>query len=235
MDIAFIDNIAYKRTSPFHKASVISKLFLSALIIATVVISANPWVLLFSLLALMAIMYFSQLPVRQLLAFAGYALFFSLIFALSSFSGSFLVTVVVVEKALLAAVSLIMLVSTTPYIEIFSALQVIMPRLLVDMMFSTYRSFFILIQVVSNFFTTLRIRGGYNKFNVARNIKGIARMMGHTFVHAWDMSERVERIMTIRGYESGMLSRSRVSHVNKYDILPLVTGMAILALAVYAG
>lgn len=232
MDIAFIDNLAYNRDSFFHKASVSSKLLFVTFMISTVVISRNPLILLFSLMVVISIIFFSGLPVRKLLPFAGYALFFSAIFAFASFQGSLIVPITIILKALLASISLILLVSTTPYIEIFSAFKLFMPSSLVDIMFVTYRSFFILLEFTSRFFTAVKIRGGYSKLSLIKNLRSISRMMAHTFVHAWEMSERMENIMTIRGYESGLLGKSRIGNPSKYDIFPIVSGLLILLVAV---
>jgi len=232
MDISFIDNLAYNRDSVVHRASALSKVLMVALIITAVVISVDIFVFVAALLFLVVAILIANLPVFRVLAFAGYALIFSLIFAISSLDGDLLVPAVIVLKAVTAAVSLLLLITTTPYPQIFGLLQKFLPVVLVDAMLITYRSFFILIGQIGRLFTAIRVRGGYSPKKILRNLDTMGRIIGHSFIHAWELSENIQNAMLIRGYKGGLPVNSVGRLITKYDLLPLSIGAMVLALAV---
>ncbi|HZD61141.1 MAG TPA: CbiQ family ECF transporter T component [Anaerolineae bacterium] len=232
MDISFIDNLAYNKDSVMHRASALSKVLMVALIISAVVISADILVFLTALVLLIAILLISNLPVLRVLVFAGYALVFSLIFAISSVGGGLLSPVIIVLKAVTAAISLLLLITTTPYPQIFGLFQRVLPQVLVDAMLVTYRSFFILIGQMSSLITAIRVRGGYSPVKIARNLSTMGRIVGHGFIHAWELSESMQNAMFVRGYKGGLPVSPMAQIASRYDLLPIFTGASILILAV---
>ncbi|MDI6716155.1 MAG: energy-coupling factor transporter transmembrane component T [Actinomycetota bacterium] len=232
MDISFIDNLAYNTDSIMHRASALSKVVMVAFVIAAVVISLDPTVLTIALITLLIMIPLSNLPVHKILIFGGYALFFGLIFALSQTGGGIVASAIIVLKAETAAISLILLITTTPYPQIFAILQKVLPSILVDAMLITYRTFFILIKQVNNRLTAIRVRGGYSALGIRKNLGSIGRIIGHGLIHAWELSESMQNVMFVRGYKGKLPVSFSWRSVGIYDILPLTIGVAIFALAV---
>ncbi|MBE0448066.1 MAG: hypothetical protein IBX64_08220 [Actinobacteria bacterium] len=231
MDISFIDNLAYNKDSIMHRASALSKVLMVALIISAVVISIDIPVFLVALTFLIVALLISDLPVLRVLVFAGYALVFSLIFAISSVGGT-LSPVIIILKAVTAAVSLLLLITTTPYPQIFGLFQKVLPMILIDAMLVTYRSFFIIIEQISRLLTAIRVRGGYSPVKIARNLNTMGRILGHGFIHAWELSENMQNAMYVRGYRGGLPVSSIARPVSRYDLLPLFIGATVFILAV---
>ena len=165
--------------------------------------------------------------------FAGYALVFSLIFALSSVGGG-IAPIVVILKAVTAAVALLLLITTTPYPQIFALGRRVLPTILIDAMLVTYRSFFILMEQLGRVIIALRMRGAYSPLRVAGNLNIMGKVIGHGFIHAWELSENMQNAMLIRGYRGGMPVSATRKHSIKYGLLPVAVGVTVLAVAVFA-
>ncbi|MDP2210522.1 MAG: energy-coupling factor transporter transmembrane component T [Candidatus Aquicultor sp.] len=233
MDIAFIDNLAYNRDSVMHRAPALSKVIMVALVIAAVVISTEAVVFVIALALLLMTFLISNLPVLRILPFAGYALVFSLVFAVSSTGGG-IAPIVVMLKAVTAAVSMLLLITTTPYPQIFALGRKIFPTILIDAMLVTYRSFFILMEQVGRVIIALRMRGGYSPLRVAGNLNIMGKVVGHGFIHAWELSENMQNAMLIRGYRGGMPVSAARKYSIKYSLLPVLLGATVLVAAVFA-
>lgn len=232
MDISFIDNLAYNKDSVMHRASALSKVLMVVLIITSVVISANIYVFAFALAFLFIALLIADLPVFRVLVFAGYALAFSLIFAISSVGGGALSPIIIIFKAVTAAVALLLLITTTPYPQIFALLQKVFPTVLIDAMLVTYRSFFILIGQIARLFIAIRVRGGYSPVKIVKNLNTMGRIIGHGFIHAWELSENIQNAMLVRGYKGRLPASATLRPIGRYDLLPLLIGITVLTLAV---
>ncbi|MDI6816892.1 MAG: energy-coupling factor transporter transmembrane component T [Actinomycetota bacterium] len=233
MDIAFIDNLAYNRDSVMHRASAVSKVLMVALVIAAVVISTEVVVFIMALAFLLMAFLISNLPVLRILPFAGYALVFSLVFAVSSTGGG-ITPLVIMLKAVTAAVAMLLLITTTPYPQIFALGRKIFPTILIDAMLVTYRSFFILMEQVERVIIALRMRGAYSPLRVAGNLNIMGKVIGHGFIHAWELSENMQNAMLIRGYRGGMPVSATRKYSIKYSLLPVLLGASVLVVAVFA-
>ncbi|HEY3373672.1 MAG TPA: energy-coupling factor transporter transmembrane component T [Candidatus Aquicultor sp.] len=232
MDISYIDNLAINTKSPVHKASAISKIVLVVLVITAIIVTANPQALAICFMLLVVTILLARLPVGRILAMTGYAFFFSLIFAFSEVEGGIDARVTIILKSVTAALSLILLITTTPYPQVFALFQKVLPSVMVDVMLVTYRSFFILIGQISSMITAIRIRGGYSSRAVFKNLSSIGRIVGNGIIHAWELSESMQDAMYVRGYSGRLPAGSSWNKIGKYDILPLAIGVAVLAVAV---
>ncbi len=232
MDISIIDNLAYNIDSVMHRASALSKIVMVVFVVTTVVISTNPIALAFGLVLLILTILASNLPVARVLSLVSYAFFFSLIFALSQVGGGLIGPLVIVLKAVTAAVSLVLLITTTPYPQIFAILQKVLPNILVDAMLVTYKSLFIIIGQVNNIVIAMRIRDGYSPLNIVKNLSNTGKIVGHGVIHAWELGESMQEAMFVRGYKGKLPLTFSWSSISGYDVFPLLVGAAILAAAV---
>ncbi len=124
---------------------------------------------------------------------------------------------------------MIWLILTTPYVEIFSILSIIFPSLVVDILFFTYRSFFILLEKLENIMKNIKLKGGYHFFDIIRNLKNIAGIIGLLIIHSFEMSERMYKIYSLRGYD-GKLPQGNIKIINSnLDYLIIAAGIAVFS------
>lgn len=232
MDITFIDQLSNNGDGHLHRASVISKILLTGCIITAVIISDSFWQSAFIFAALMLIAYFNRIPVLKILNFVMYPVFFSIMFALIRFSYSFEAGFIIIFKAVNAALGMLLLITTTPYIKVFSFFRLFLPGILVDGMFFTYRMFFILIEKLNNSLTVIKLRGGLKPANLIFNLKNLAGVIGILFINAFGMSERLYNIYALRGYEGRLYPAGDCCRFKRSDYLPVSLGLVILIVVV---
>jgi len=231
MDVAFLDCLALNGIGVLHKCSPAAKMTMSLLLIGAVVVTDHLPVLGLTGAVILALMLLSRLPLGRILPYTAYPVFFALIFALSA-GGVSAWSFLVLAKAVVAALSVLLLIGTTSFVEIFGTLHRFLPKLMVDGLFMTYRTFFILVRGMADFFRSVRLRGGYSAFRFAGNIRNLAQAMAVLFLNSWEMSERMYNVMMLRGYSGriGFARRNRI--IWPRDLLPVGFGLAMLLLAV---
>ncbi|HEX9861072.1 MAG TPA: energy-coupling factor transporter transmembrane component T [Nitrospirota bacterium] len=205
MDISKVDYWATSGTSMMHRASVASKLLATASVIASVVVSRD----LAGLAALYALILITVraagLPVVKVVLISLFPSLFAVLFAVSYASTGWVMPAVIILKALTAASSMVLLISTTPYTEVAGSLGRILPRVVADGMFMTYRSFFIMLEMLDHFIDALRLRGGFRPGRMFANAGNMGAGIGMLFIRSYDKSQRLYDVMSVRGY-SGMLA-----------------------------
>ncbi len=230
MELAQIDQWATGGASAWHRASALGKLIGTALLIATVV-SANDWrVLVAVYLAILAAVATARLPVVKIVLVGAYPALFTLIFALSQ-SGGWDVVLLILARALTAALAMLLLITTTPYVEIFAALGRIMPAIIADGLFVTYRSFFILLETFGRLVMGLKLRGGYSRWKW-QGFTQMAEVIGVTLLNALDLAEHSQATLRLRGYAGRIPASQRWRQVNANDVLPVGLGVLALVLAI---
>jgi cobalt/nickel transport system permease protein len=234
VDIARIDYWATSGGSVLHRASVPSKVLATAAVIATVVITTYLPLLAALYLMVLITVRAAGLPVVKVMAISVLPGLFALLFALSKLGGGLLVPVIILLKAFTAASAMILLLSTTPFNDIIGFVSRVMPRVLRDGLFMTYRSFFILFKLMDNFITALRLRGGFQPKRFWKNSGNIGSGLGILFIHAYDKSQRLYDVMSLRGY-SGKLSGKHSYHdISANDLPYLLIAAVFLGEAAYS-
>jgi cobalt/nickel transport system permease protein len=204
MHLWAIDQIANDNRSFFHGAGVPSKLLLVLVFLGGFIMS-NHIVKLGVLMGILVLLFIvARVPVVEIGHLILYPAFFSLLFALLKMQESWVAGLMIIFRGVGAALATLFLLFTTPSVEIFAFLSIFLPRLFVDILLFTYRSFFILIDEVENLLRNIKLRGGYHPFNFFMNIKNMAAMVGLVIVHSFDMSERMYKIYLLRGYNGGI-------------------------------
>lgn len=228
MHLANIDYIANSGESPFHKARTSTKIFFTICMLTAIIISKNILALL-SLVGLLLILFlFTRVPLKSIAYLAMYPLFFSLLFALIMVQQSLTMGVIVILKAVGAALTMIFLITTTPYTGIFGFLSLFLPPILVDIFIFTYRSLFILLDKAENLFKSIRLRGGYSPIKLLLNFKNTSNMIGNLLVNSFDMAERMSKIYMLRGYHGKIPISEDFLSFQKIDIAILLLSAAIL-------
>ena len=232
MDIAALDRWAVQGESPWHRAAPLAKIGATALFIAAVVMSHHVAALVTLYLALAALMAWARLPLRRVLVIAAYPALFAVLFAVSRWDGTWQMPATILLKAVGAAMAMVLLITTTPYPDLFAALSRVLPHLISDALFMTYRSFFLLLEGMDHLITALRLRGGLQRRQPLRTIKNLALALGVLLIHALDLSRRLYDVLLVRGYRGRFPTGQRWRQfVARRDVLPLLVGLALVAIA----
>ncbi|MGI6705036.1 MAG: energy-coupling factor transporter transmembrane component T family protein [Clostridia bacterium] len=204
MDIAFMDRMASGGNSFFHQARGIIKMIFCFSLLIAVVLSQNLVKIGGMVVGILGLFILAGIPFRKVLHFTLFPVFFSILFALLKLQQSWTEALMLLLKAVGAALSMIFLITTTSYVEVFGILSIFLPKLLMDVFLFTYRSFFILLEKIDHLLKSIRLRGGYRSWNLILNLRSIAGAIGVMIIHSFDMNERMYHIYSLRGYRGGI-------------------------------
>ena len=234
MDVAIIDYYANHGKSFLHKAKAFWKIIFTAMIIASIIITNDFYLLLGIYIALVTIAVWTKLPVTKILTIAAYPAIFALIFALASWNGSWLRAGVIMLKALSAALTMVILIVTTPYPDIFNVIRPIVPKIISEGLFVTYRSVFILLKLTDDLIKGLKVRGGITRRKYINNVKNFSSGIGLLLVRGFDFSEKFYGVMNVRGYGGKISSDNTKIGISRNDVIALVIGILIFAVSLGA-
>lgn len=228
MDVAIIDYYANHGTSFLHRSKAISKIVFAALVIASVVIASDLYLLVGIYISLAALVIWIRLPLLKILTIAAYPAIFALIFAAASWNGDWIRAGVIVLKALSAALAMVILIVTTPYPDIFLSIRPVLPKIVTEGLVLTYRSIFILLELADNLVKALRVRGGLTRRRYINNIVSFSSGIGLLLVRGLDLSEKFYGVMNVRGYGGKISAVGREEKIGANDLTAVLTGALIL-------
>ncbi len=226
IDVARVDYWAANGSGPFHRASVLSKLLFLAFVVAAAVASRDPYPLAAGTGMLIVLAALAGLPWAVIGALSLYAAVFALLYAVS-LRGDGWTYAVLLLKAITPAYAVGMVIVSTPYPRIFSFLSAFLPEILAAGLFMTYRTLFLLLDMMDNFGTAIRLRGGFSPGNIVKNSANIAKGIGALLVRAVERSSRLYAVMVVRGY-NGKMAETTVGTIGLNDWLPVGAGIAVL-------
>ncbi len=230
MDVARIDHFAASGSGPLHRASVMSKLIFFSLVVIAAVISRTPYPLLAGYGLLIAVAAASGLPWARVLALSLYGALFAVLYALSLRGGLWTAALFIV-KAVTPSLAMLMLIMSTPYPRILSLLGILLPEVLAAGLFMTYRTLFILLDMMNSFIAAIRLRGGFSPGHLYRNSANISKGIGILLVRALERASRLYAVMVVRGY-SGSMAEKGDARLRSDDWLPFATGTIVLLLVI---
>jgi energy-coupling factor transporter transmembrane protein EcfT len=226
IDVARIDHWAASGSGPLHRASPAAKVIFLLLVVSAAVLSRNPYALVAGYLILLVVAAASGLPWTRVLVLSWYAAVFALIYGLSVRGGMWLRALFIV-KAITPSCAMLMLIASTPYPKLFSLFSTVLPEVLAAGLFMTYRTLFILLDMMDNFAAAIRLRGGFSPGSLYKNSANISRGIAMLLVRAVERSSRIYAVMVVRGYNGSMAEKGTV-RLRRADWLPLVTGTVVL-------
>ena len=232
MDVARIDYYANHGKSFAHKAKALWKIVFAVLVITSVILTNEFYILLGIYLALVTFAVWTRLPVAKILTIAAYPALFALIFAFALWNGSWMRAAVIILKALGAALTMVLLIVTTPYPEVFNVIRPLMPKIIAEAFFVTYRSVFILLELTDELIKGLKVRGGLTRRKYYSNIKNFGSGIGLLLVRGFDFSEKFYGVMTVRGYGGKISSGKVASLINLNDLIALFIGVLIFTIVI---
>jgi len=233
IDVARIDYWAAHGAGPFHRASVPSKLLFLLAVIAASVTANEPLPLAAVYGTLLVAAAACALPWTAILLLSLSAAVFAVLYALSLRGGAGMFALLLL-KAITPAYAAGMVVTSTPYPRFFSFLGSFLPEVLTAGLFMTYRTLFILIDLMDDFATAIRLRGGFTPGNIRKNGSNFARGIGAMLVQAVDRASRLYAVMAVRGY-SGSMAEASIGKMGMHDWLPIAVGASALASGVLWG
>lgn len=230
IDVARIDFWAASGSGAFHQASIPSKLIFTSCVVAAAVLSRSVQSLCAVYILLLVVAGAARLPVLRITFLSFYAAIFAAIYGLSLRNVDPAVYGLVILKAITPALAVLMLIVSTPYPRLFSLISAVLPELVAAGLFMTYRTFFILLDMMNNFLVALRLRGGLVPGSVIKSVANIPRGIGMLLVLAVERSSRLYAVMAVRGYNGSMAEKESAA-LTRHDWLPLAAGVIILILA----
>ncbi|MBC7265753.1 MAG: CbiQ family ECF transporter T component [Anaerosomatales bacterium] len=230
MDVRLVDTIAVSGRSPVHAASPRTKLAVAALAIAAAAVTTNVLVCAAVALAAIAVAVAARVPMRPYLALAGYPAVFAALFAWAS-APDLLAAALIVAKAVTAALAVVLVLFTTPYPQVFATIQRVLPGLVGDALFMTYRAIFILGDKLDDLVVAARLRSGAGRHPL-RNALATVRALGNLVLYAFDLAEREYDVLALRGYSGRLSVPVRRSAAPLADAALAAGGIACLVAAV---
>jgi energy-coupling factor transporter transmembrane protein EcfT len=233
MDVARIDHWAASGSGPLHRASPLAKTVFLLFVVAAAVVSRNPYPLAASYVLLIAVTALSGLPWPRVAVLSWYAAVFALLYSFSIRGGLELRALYIV-KAITPSCAMLMLIVSTPYPKIFSLLSTVLPEVIAAGLFMTYRTLFILLDMMDNFGAAIRLRGGFSPGSLRKNGANISKGIAMLLVRAVERASSLYAVMVVRGYSGSMAEKGSL-RLQRADWLPLGTGAIVLLLVLAGG
>ncbi len=199
IQLSYLDYIAAERRSFFHRLSPKLKI-IGMIVVLFVIVTVRSLPGLFLLYLILLTFYFTAKVPLKIFSLTLYPLIFAILFIfLSGFQLFFILLIFL--KVLCGSTGVVLLLATTPYPSIFSALGKVLPSSFVIALFLTYRSIFILLTVLEDTQQALYLRGGVQWRHPWRSLINISNAFGHLIIQGIDASEKMYESMVLRGFK----------------------------------
>jgi energy-coupling factor transporter transmembrane protein EcfT len=233
--LAQVDDWAARGSSLWHRASALAKFAFAGLVLFTVLTSPSPWGLFAIWLGLVVLVGLAGVPIGPAILLGTYPALFSIVFVLSRWDGTWQTPAVLLLRSLASSQLAVLLVSTTPYPDLFAPLSRVLPRLVGDGLFLTYRAFFQLERMGQALWTAFRLRGGLTGRGLPRDLRHAGEGLGQLVVHSFDRSQRLYAVMQLRGHAGRVCGCRHWADFAREDWVPLSLGVATLVLGLVLG
>jgi len=231
VDVTFVDSAAILGSSRLHAASAGAKVAAFTLVLATVVVTNDVLVLLSALVLLLALAAGMGMPLRRMVPLALYPAVFAAVFAFAS-APSALSAILIVGKAVTAALAGVVLMFSTPYPQVFGIVQRFVPGIVGDALLMTYRSLFLLAEKLASLSTAIKLRSGLSGRQPIRAFRATTRALGGLLLYALDLSQREYDVLRLRGYERRLRVRALPSADVAMDRALLVGAAGLLGITI---
>jgi cobalt/nickel transport system permease protein len=229
MDVQFIDELAANGRTPLHDALPWAKIAASAALLAASIAARTPLAAAAAAAAVVMFASASGNQLRHAVAMALYPVLFAGLFALGWIRSSPLFALTVVIRAFSAGLVAATLITTTPFVDVFAAVSRVTPAIVSDALFMAYRSFFILVDQLQDLLRTVRLRGGAGR-SLVEQLRTYGQVLGVVILHSADMTERMYRVMIVRGYSQRIESAREWPPPRPLDYLLIAYAATVLGL-----
>ena len=207
IQLSYLDYSAVEGKSFLHRFSPKVKLVGMGFVLIGIITLRNLPALFAVYAILLALFFLSRVPIK-IFSLTFYPLVFAVLFIfISRFQIQFILLIFL--KVLCGSTGVVLLLATTPYPSIFSNLGRFLPSLFVVALFLTYRSIFILLNVLEETQHALYFRGGIQWRHPRRSLINISSAFGHLIIKGIDASEKMYESMVLRGFENKIHYREK--------------------------
>ncbi len=199
IQLSYLDYSAVEGKSFLHRLSPILKI-IGMLLVLFMIVTVKSLLGLFLLYVILLTLFFvSRIP-KKIFSLTLYPLIFAILFIfISGFKILFILLIFL--KVLCGSTGVVLLLASTPYPSIFSILGRVLPSSFVLALFLTYRSVFILLNVLEETQHALYFRGGVQWKHPWRSLINISNAFGHLIIRGIDASEKMYESMILRGFK----------------------------------
>jgi energy-coupling factor transporter transmembrane protein EcfT len=200
IQLSYLDYSAVEGKSWLHRCSPVAKMIGMGLVLLGVVVLRTLPGLLFIYALLVVLFFLSKIP-PKIFSLTLYPLIFAVLFIfLSGFQIYFIL--LIFFKVLCGSTGIVLLLATTPYPRLFLILGKFLPSLFVTALFLTYRSVFILLEVLEETEHAIHLRGGVQWKHPWRSLTNISNAFAHLIIKGIDNSEKMYESMMLRGFKN---------------------------------
>lgn len=230
---AQVDHMASAGGTVWHRASAVTKLVATAAIVGGAVFSGS-WIALALLLATAAALALTaRIPLKLLGAAAAAPLVFALIVVAARWDGQVASAVLLLVRPMVASVTALWLVGTTPYPDLFAPLSRLLPRVVGDSLFLTYRAVFTLLARVERLWKALFLRGALQG-PVRSRAHRMGEAVGTVVLYGFERSQRLYQVMHLRGHSGRICGCRHWLELRREDrwVFGVLVWVALLAFVV---
>jgi cobalt/nickel transport system permease protein len=228
-DLSRVDLWASSGHSVWHRASALSKILFVIVMLGVVLFSHSVAFVLTVYAAVCALVVLAGVPLGPAVLLALYPVLFSSLYLLSRWDGTWTLPALLLLRSMTSSLLAVLLVSTTPYPDLFAPLSRVMPRLVGDGLFLTYRAFFLLVARADRMWAASKLRGGLSGRGLPKDLRFAGEGLGQLVIHAFDRSHRLYAVMQLRGHSGRVCGCRHWAEFGWPDLVPL--SVACLALA----
>jgi cobalt/nickel transport system permease protein len=199
IQLSYLDYSAVEGKSFLHRLSPILKIIGMLFVLFIIVTVKNLPGLFLLYVVLLGLFLIARVP-KRIFSLTLYPLIFAVLFIfLSGFQILFILLIFL--KVLCGSTGVVLLLASTPYPSIFSVLGRVLPSSFVIALFLTYRSVFILLNVLEETQHALYLRGGVQWKHPWKSLINISNGFGHLIIRGIDASEKMYESMILRGFK----------------------------------
>ncbi len=133
-------------------------------------------------------------------------------------------------RPMVASLAALWLVGTTPYPDLFAPISRVMPRVLGDSLFLTYRAVFALLARVERLWRALFLRGGMTG-PLRRRASMMGEAVGTVVLSGFDRSHRLYQVMSVRGHSGRICGCRHWLELRRDDIWVIAVWVWVVACA----
>lgn len=227
---AQIDYLASAGHSNWHRASAFAKLLLTLLFIALAVVTPSWGVLVALILLALMLCVTARLPLKLMVAAASTPVLFSFIFVFAHARADWDEPLILFARPMIASLAAVWLVGTTPYPDLFAPLSRLLPRIVGDSLFLTYRAVFALMDQVDRMWKALRLRGAMAR-PVKERFPVLGEAMGTVVLSGFDRSHRLYQAMRLRGHSGRICGCRHYLEFTRDDLWVAIVALLALILS----
>ncbi len=231
---AQIDQYASAGHTAWHRSSALSKLLLTVVTIGVAVFTPA-WGALAAMLAIAATLALTaRLPLKLVGLAATTPLFFAALWLVSRWGTAPAEIAVTALRPVVASVVALWLVGTTPYPDLFAPISRVLPRVVGDSLFLTYRAVFALMQRTERLWRALFLRGALGG-SLRHRGERMGEAVGTVVLHGFERSQRLYQVMHLRGHSGRICGCRHWRDTRADDLWVLVAAVAVVASRVLLG